>query len=443
MNGNELLEYFNSPECGLFETLYGPDAAEQERLRYASLVKGISPKAGFPSDSDGDLRVFSAPGRTELGGNHTDHNRGRVLAASIQMDAVAVAFPRSDRQVFFRSTGFPDVVVNLDDSEGRPDLRPKQEEAGTTEALVRGIAAEFSKRGTIGGFCANASSTVLQGSGLSSSAALETLIAKIFDSLYQGGKCCALELAQISQKAENDFFGKPCGLMDQAASACGGAIAIDFADPAAPLVKKIPFDPMAAGFALCVVNTRGSHANLTADYAAIPGEMRDVARYFGKEFLRELELSHVLSAASEIRKTAGDRALLRAIHFFNEDRRAAEMASLLERGCETMPRFLDLVNESGESSWELLQNIYSPNDTRVQGLSLALAVSREFFRACGIKAACRVHGGGFAGTIQAYVPVEGLKDYRAQMDALFGPDALSRLRIRQTGAVEIINKNNK
>jgi len=421
----------------VFESLYGSEAVERERGRYASLVDGITPEAGFPADLSGDLRVFSAPGRTELGGNHTDHNRGRVLAASIQMDAVALVSPRKQRQVFFRSTGFPDVVVNLDDGKGKPDLAPKKEETGTTEALVRGIAAEFAKKGNIGGFCANASSTVLQGSGLSSSAALEVLIAKIFDALFQGGKCSALELAQISQKAENDFFGKPCGLMDQAASACGGAAFIDFADPASVLVKKIPFDPLAAGFALCVVNTRGNHANLTPDYAAIPKEMGDVARYFGKKFLRDIELSQVLSAASEIRKTAGDRALLRAIHFFNEDRRAAQMAALLERAGEYMPQFLELVNESGDSSWELLQNIYSPNEPGAQGLSVALAVSREFFRARGIKAACRVHGGGFAGTIQAYVPVDALEDYRARMDGLFGEGALSGLRIRQEGAIEI------
>jgi galactokinase len=437
MTGNELLDFLNSQECErLLETLYGYDAAEQERLRYVSLVEGISPQAGFPAAWD--LRVFSAPGRTELGGNHTDHNRGRVLAASIQMDAVAVAFPRNDRRVFFRSTGFPDVNVNLDNNEGRPDLSPKPEEAGTTEALVRGIAAEFAKRGEVGGFYANASSSVLQGSGLSSSAALEVLVAKIFDSLYQGGRCSALELAQISQKAENDFFGKPCGLMDQAASAYGGAAFIDFADPASVLLKKIPFDPLTAGFALCVVNTRGSHASLTADYAAIPKEMGDVARYFGKEYLRELELSQVLSAASGIRKSAGDRALLRAIHFFNEDRRAADMAALLERA--QIHEFLDIVNESGDSSWELLQNIYSPGETGAQGLSVALAVSREFFRTRGMKAACRVHGGGFAGTIQAYVPVEAVEDYRARMDALFGAGALSLLRIRQAGAAELTGK---
>jgi len=438
MTENELLGFFNSAECErLFGMLYGHGAEERERQRYVSLVKGISSLPGF--SAAGDVRVFSAPGRTELGGNHTDHNSGRVLAASIQMDAVAVVSPRGDRRVFFRSTGFPDAAIDLDDSEGRPDLSPKREEAGTTEALVRGIAAEFAKKGDIGGFTANASSTVLQGSGLSSSAALEVLIAKIFDSLYQGGKCSALELAKISQKAENVFFGKPCGLMDQAASACGGAAFIDFADPDSALLQKIPFDPLAAGFALCVVNTRGSHADLTPDYAAIPREMRDVAQFFGKKYLRELDLSQVLSAAPEIRKSAGDRALLRAIHFFNEDRRAAEMAALLERA--RIHEFLELVNESGDSSWELLQNIYSPGDPRGQGLSVALAVSREFFRARGLKAACRVHGGGFAGTIQAYVPVDAVEDYRAQMDALFGAGALNRLMIRQVGAVEITEKS--
>ncbi|MDR0455303.1 MAG: galactokinase [Treponema sp.] len=434
----------------MFELLYGAGAAEQERRRYAALMEGMSPQAGFPPEFSAErenVRIFSAPGRTELGGNHTDHNRGRVLAASIQMDAVAAAVPLSSRQVFFRSAGFPDVWVNLDGKDGVPDLSPQPEEQGTTESLVRGIAAEFARRGIqIGGFSANASSTVLPGSGLSSSAALEVLLAKIFDSLYGGGKCSPLELALISQKAENDYFGKPSGLMDQAASASGGAVAIDFISPATPLITKIEFDPLSAGFALCVVNTRGSHADLTPDYAAIPQEMNAVARYFGKSFLREIDLSQVLSNAGELRKSAGDRALLRAIHFFNEDKRAAAMAGLLQKretaGADIekqglMGQFLDLVNESGDSSWELLQNLYSPRNFREQGLSLALAVSREFFREQGIKAACRVHGGGFAGTIQAYIPAEGLEDYRGRMEALFGPGALTVLRIRPVGAVEL------
>jgi galactokinase len=456
MTEKDLLHNINSPSSAqVFESLYGTEMVEQERQRYISLVEGITPQAGFPAvfaDSAGGLRIFSAPGRTELGGNHTDHNRGRVLAAAIQMDAVAVVAPhvfhggRNDRQIFFRSTGFPDVLVKLDDADGKPDLSPKAEEAGTTEALVRGIAAEFAARGVVvGGFSANAASTVAPGSGLSSSAALEVLIAKIFDTLYGGGKCTAPELAKICQKAENVFFGKPSGLMDQTASASGGAVAIDFADPAAPLVSTIKFDPLEAGLALCVVNTRGSHADLTPDYAAIPIEMNAVARYLGKNFLRELDLSQVLSNAGEMRKTLGDRTLLRAIHFFNEDRRADAMAGLLmelEAAADQtvkqrlMSRFLDLVNESGNSSWELLQNMYSPTNPAAQGLSLALAVSREFFRGYE-RAACRVHGGGFAGTVQAYVPIEALDAYRGRMEALFGPGALNVLRIRPVGAVEV------
>jgi galactokinase len=458
MPKKDLLHNINCP-CAVrvFESLYGPEMVEREQLRYASLVDEMSPQAGFPAlfaDSTGGLRLFSAPGRTELGGNHTDHNRGRVLAAAIQMDAVAVVAPhafsgrRADRQIFFRSTGFPDVLVKLDDADGKPDLSPKAEEMGKTEALVRGIAAEFAARGVaVGGFSANAASTVVPGSGLSSSAALELLIAKIFDTLYGGGKCLALELAKMCQKAENVFFGKPSGLMDQAASASGGAVAIDFADPAAPLVTTIKFDPLAAGLALCVVNTYGSHADLTPDYAAIPREMNAVARYFGKTFLREVDPSQVLSNAGEIRKKLGDRALLRAIHFFNEDRRAGGMAGLLIE-LETaedqttkqrlVSQFLNLVNESGDSSWELLQNMYSPANPAEQGLSLALAMSREFFREHGVKAACRVHGGGFAGTVQAYVPVEALDAYRGRMETLFGPGALNVLRIRPVGAVEIV-----
>jgi galactokinase len=417
--------------------LYGPDAVEREKRRYAGLIEEISPHAGFPEN----VRVFSAPGRTELGGNHTDHNRGRVVAAAIQMDAAAAVVPRSNREVFFRSTGFPDVLVNLDGKDG---LSPRPEERGTTEALVRGIAAEFARRGVQpGGFSANASSTVLPGSGLSSSAAVGVLLAKIFDTLYGGGQCSALELAQISQRAENVFFGKPSGLMDQAASASGGVVAIDFADPAAPEVTALDFDPLSAGFALCVVNTRGSHADLTPDYAAIPQEMNAVARFFGKSFLREIDLSQLLAHAGELRKSVGDRALLRAIHFCNENRRAGAMAELLRQpdSAERMGRFLELVNESGDSSWELLQNLYSPQDPCQQGLPLALAVSREFFREQGLSstaaAACRVHGGGFAGTIQAYIPAAAIDNYRKRMEALFESGAVTVLRIRPVGAVEL------
>jgi len=447
----EMPGFINGPKgARLLEGLYGPDGLGAARARYLGLVRGASPEAGFPGGglaTGGKLRLFCAPGRTELGGNHTDHNRGRVLAASVQLDAAAAVAKLEGGRVFIRSAGFPDTLVELAGEDGGLGLSPRPEERGTIAALVRGIAAGFAARGArVGGFAANVASDVPQGAGLSSSAMLEVLVAKILDCLYAGGRFSGVELAKIGREAENVFFGKPCGLMDQVACASGGAVAIDFADPETPDVKKIAFDPLAAGFALCVVDTGGSHADLTPDYASVPGEMRAVAGFFGKGFLRELELSEVLAGAAAVRKATGDRALLRAIHFFNENRRVGEMAARLEKleaagegseKREAMGGFLDLVNESGDSSWELLQNVYSPANPAGQGVSLALAVSREFFRAEGIRAACRVHGGGFAGTIQAYVPLEALGEYSARMDGLFGPGALTVLRIRPVGAVEL------
>jgi galactokinase len=290
---------------------------------------------------------------------------------------------------------------------------------------------------------------VLPGSGLSSSAAVEVLIARIFDNLFGKGKRSALELAQIGQKAENVYFGKPCGLMDQTACASGGAVAIDFKDPEKPLVRQINFDPAAAGFALCVVDTRGSHADLTADYAAIPAEMKAVAAFFGKTVLRELDAETVLAHAAEIRKAGGDRALLRAFHFFDENRRVDAMLSELEKmnaapspgevpspgeKQKALGAFLKIVNQSGDSSWELLQNIYSPKNSCEQGISLALALTKGFLAGAG---ACRVHGGGFAGTIQAYVPLDALDAYRARMEAFFGAGSVTVLRIRPVGAAEL------
>jgi galactokinase len=431
------------------EAVYGGGSAKAKE-RFAALKKGMTQEGGFPAEflpQDGEIRFFSAPGRTELGGNHTDHNNGRVLAASVDLDSIAAVCVRRDSRVFIRSEGFADTLVNLCGDDGRSGLFPMPEEQGTTAALVRGIAAVFTAKGAqVGGFTANVSSLVPQGSGLSSSASMEVLVAKIFDSLYCGNRFSPLELAMIGQEAENVFFGKPCGLMDQAACATGGVVAIDFADKAAPDVKKIAFDPLAAGYALCVVDTGGSHADLTPDYAAVPQEMHAVARFMGVSVLRETDLGKVMSKAGEIRKSLGDRALLRAIHFFNENRRAQQMAELLEKFAsagsatekqQTMEGYLDLVNESGDSSWEILQNMYSPSNHGEQGLTTALAVSREFFRENSLKAACRVHGGGFAGTVQAYIPAAALDRYKTHMENLFGQDSLKVLRIRQVGAVEV------
>jgi galactokinase len=450
MTGKELLQSMNSPRTDdLFAALYGPAETPGARRRYTALIEGFLNDApeGFPRtefpEAAGDLRLFTAAGRTELGGNHTDHNLGRVLAASIQLDQAAVVAPRNDRIVFFRSAGYPDVKVDVS------DLAPRREEQGSTEALVRGIAAEFAGRGCpVGGFSANAASTVLPGSGLSSSAAVEVLFGRIFDNLYGKGRRSALEIAQIGQKAENVYFGKPCGMMDQTACASGGAVAIDFANPAKPRVEQINIDLTAAGYALCVVNTRGSHADLTPDYAAIPGEMKAVAGFFGQSVLGGLDREQVLARTADIREQAGDRALLRALHFFDENDRVEAMIKVLEAAAKpgahsrAIDDYLELVNESGDSSWELLQNVYSPHRPAEQGLSLALALTKRFLRKGGtagakVPGACRVHGGGFAGTIQAYIPLNTLESYRAEMEAVFGAGSVTVLRIRPVGAAEL------
>jgi len=446
MNINELIKRIDfERSTKIFNELYGDNEADNARQRYRKLITEMGADKHFCETEN--LRVFSAPGRTELAGNHTDHNHGKVLAASIQLDNVAIVQKRNDNIVFFRSTGFPDVMVKLTDKNGNPDLQPKPEEEGSTEALIRGIAAEFKKRGcSINGFSANADSTVLPGSGLSSSAALETLLGRIFDSLYGEGKRNSLEIAQIGQIAENKYFGKPCGLMDQAACATGGAVAINFANTAYPEIKQINFDPAAAGFSLCVVNTGGSHADLTADYASIPAEMKKVAAFFGKAVLGELEKDIVLSHAADVRREFGDRALLRSLHFFDENTRVDAMtASLTEMNTaitdtakqQALFNYLELVNESSDSSWQLLQNVYSSYRPETQGVSAALALTKNFFRKQKLRGACRVHGGGFAGTIQAYIPIDAINAYRAHIEAVFGAASVTVLRIRPVGAVEL------
>jgi galactokinase len=447
-----LMEKINSPAAdAMFSSLYGADEVNGQRARFSRLVEGFLDDKQFPRslfpEAGGALFVFTAAGRTELGGNHTDHNMGKVLAASIQLDAVAVAVPRRDKKVFFRSTGFPDVEVDI----SRLDMR--ESEKGSTESLIRGVAAFLAERGIpLCGWSANADSTVLPGSGLSSSAALEVLIAKIFDSLYNGGALLPMELARISQRAENEYFGKPSGLMDQAASASGGAVAIDFAGPGGAEVRQVHFDVERAGYVLCVVNTRDSHADLTPDYAAIPAEMRAVAAFFGTSNLREAGRNAFAAAlanpqsAARLRAQCGDRALLRALHFFDENARVEAMYAALEAlnaaqgGAEIaqrMGRFLDLVNESGDSSWELLQNVYSPSQAARQGVSLALALTRNFGAHERARLGCRVHGGGFAGTIQAYIPRDLFAAYKQEAEAVFGGGAVTAIMIRGTGVARL------
>jgi galactokinase len=300
----------------------------------------------------------------------------------------------------------------------------------------------------VGGFSANVTSTVLSGSGLSSSASIEVLICRIFDSLYGEEKLSSLEIAQISQYAENHYFGKPCGLMDQVACATGGAVAIDFADAAHPKVEQIDFDLAAAGYTLCVLDTGGGHADLTPEYASVPAEMKAASAFFGKSVLRELEKETVLANAAAVRKALGDRALLRSLHFFDENIRVTAMTAALTEMAkaetssakqQALNTYLELVNESGDSSWKLLQNMYSPRTPEVQGISTALALTKDFFRKQNLCGACRVHGGGFAGTIQVYLPFDAIDVYRAHIEAVFGSGSITVLRIRPRGAVELFN----
>ena len=447
MKAQEFKARLESPDATkLFSELYGTGQVAQSKKRLEDLIDATV--ADFPT-SGSKLRVFSTPGRTELGGNHTDHNRGKVLAASIQLDALACVTPREDSQVLFRSTGYPDVMVDISDTA------PRKQEIGTTEALVRGIASEFHTRGIqIRGFTANATSTVLPGSGLSSSAAIEVLIGTIFNGLYNNSRLGAVEIAQIGQKAENIHFGKPSGLMDQVACASGGAVTIDFADPLKPLVEQVAFDLGSAGYALCVVDTGGNHADLTPDYAAVPVEMKAVAHYFGKEVLREVDKAAVLEHAHELRTRTGDRALLRAMHYYAENDRVDAMlaalksanknASLPASRDEAIRAFLNLVAASGDSSWELLQNVFTTTLPSEQGVSLALALTREFLASpasvagsAGLKGISRVHGGGFAGTIQAYIPLGLVGAYIRWMSPVFGEKAVTVLRIRPVGSTEL------
>ena len=373
-----------------------------------------------------DIRLFSAPGRTEIGGNHTDHNQGRVLAAAVDLDAIAAAAKRDDGEIHIYSEGFGQINVTIN------DLQPDEAQFGSPHALVRGVAAALVQHGYLcGGFDAYIESRVLPGSGLSSSAALEVLLCEIQNALYNHNSLDAIVMAQIAQEAENRFFGKPCGLMDQTACAVGGFVSIDFSDPAAPLVRPVDFDFSHSGYTVILTDTHASHADLTGEYAKIRVEMQHAAHFFGREVLRGLDMETLLDALPALRASVGDRAALRAMHFIAEDIRAGQEAAALESG--DVEAFLSLVRESGASSWQLLQNISVPGAAD-QSLALALAVSGQVL---GGQGACRVHGGGFAGTIQAFVP-EGLRDaYITRLDRIFGAGSAHCVRIRQFGAIEI------
>ena len=368
--------------------------------------------------------LFSAPGRTELGGNHTDHQLGRVLAGAVSVDTVAAVAPNPHGEIRVLSEGYPLCRIALDELSVRP------EEAGSTAALIRGVAAAIAARGhQVRGFDAYVRSRVLPGSGLSSSAAFEVLIGTVLNHL---GGCGldAIQIAQIGQYAENVYFGKPCGLMDQMASSVGGIVTIDFADAENPAVEPLHFDFGACGHALCIINSGADHADLTDEYAAIPQELAAVSAVFGKQVLRQVDEAQFYRCLPQVRAAAGDRAALRAMHIFEENRRVAGEVEALRQG--NFPRFLELVNESGRSSWLYLQNVVPTGSTRHQELALSLALAAKLLDGRG---ACRVHGGGFAGTIQAFVPLDLLERFRAGMEAVLGEGSCQVLSIRPEGGV--------
>ena len=404
---------------GELNTLYGGDAARQKE-RYIGLLDTFSGRFG-----DAEMLLISAPGRTELAGNHTDHQNGIVLCAAVTMDTIAAVSPRSDGRIVIVSRGFGEIDLRTDRTD------PVPAERGTSEGIVRGIAAGFVRRGfAVGGFSACVDSDVPAGGGLSSSAAFEILIASVFSELYNGGEPDALTRAVIGQGAERDYFGKPSGLMDQASSACGGITKIDFADPVRPRVERLSFDFREAGYVLCAVNTRTSHADLTDDYASIPEEMRSVAAFYGGSVLRDIDPSVFRSGTDReaLSAAVSPRAILRAEHFFDENERSARMAEALSRG--DMDTYLREMNASGASSREKLQNVIPSLHPEETSMAAALDRAEELLRG---KGAWRIHGGGFAGCIQCLVPEPDYAAFRAAMDGTYGEGACFELRVRPCG----------
>ncbi len=406
------------------EALYGPQAAADQAARYEKVLSGLEASFG-PYDQ---AAVFSAPGRTEIGGNHTDHQRGRVLAGSVNLDVIAAVAPNGENTIRIQSEGFPMDVVELD------DLSVREEERNTSASIIRGIAAWFAQHGCeIQGFNAYTTSNVLKGSGLSSSAAFEVLVANIINSLFNEDKCDAVRLAQIGQYAENVYFGKPSGLLDQMASSVGGMVTIDFQDNANPVVERVDYDFAASGHALCIIDSGADHADLTDEYAAVTRELKEVCAHFGKDVLREIPEEDFYAALPALRLKAGDRAVLRAIHVYNDNRRVSGQVEALRQG--DFDAFLALITESGLSSWRMLQNVVPAGYTHHQEVAVALALCE---RLLGGRGACRVHGGGFAGTIQAFVPLDLLEQFRSGMDRVLGTGACHVLTIRPVGGVRLV-----
>ena len=395
--------------------------------RYTNAVKKYTELFSDSEDYDDDVCIISAPGRTEVCGNHTDHQRGEVLAASINDDAIAIV--GNSNSVNIMSEGYPMISFSID------DISKNDNEEGTTVALIKGVLAGCKDRGfSIGGFNAYITSDVLGGSGLSSSAAFETVIGNIISNLYNDGKIDAVTIAKIGQYAENHYFGKPCGLMDQMACSVGGLCHIDFGSPEEPVIESIDVSLDEYGYSLCITDTKGSHADLTPDYAAVPSEMKSIASYFGKNVLKELNENDVLENINSLREKYGDRAVLRAFHFYEENIRVKTAAEALKN--HDFNSFLDNISKSGNSSYKYLQNVFTTHDITHQNVSIALCISEMVLGDEG--GVARVHGGGFAGTIQAFVKNEFVSKYKDSMDSVFGEGACAVLKIRKYGGIRVI-----
>lgn len=422
MNINELkLKIENGGYDNQFIMLYGE--TENAKARYLDAVTEFSNIYGDREN----IRLFSAPGRTEIGGNHTDHQHGMVLAGSVNLDVIAVVSENQDGIVRIKSKGYP-----MDEIDTR-ELDKNEKEYGKSCALIRGVLAAFKSGGyEIGGFDAYTTSNVLKGSGLSSSAAFEVLVSNIVNGLYNNSKADAITVAKYSQFAEREYFGKPCGLLDQMASSVGGFTYADFNDPQNPIVEKIELDLSRSGHTLCVVDTGGNHANLTGDYADITLECKAVSQFLGVEFLRDASETEFYRNIAQIRQKCGDRAVLRAMHVFSENKRVITQKQALKR--EDFNTFFVTVKRSGESSYDLLQNVYSPSNPKEQALSLALSVTKQFLNGRG---AYRVHGGGFAGTIQCYIPDAMFPQYKQMIEDIFGENSCVKLFIRPVGGYEL------
>ena len=424
MNAKEWKQTLNEKTAAQeLQTLYGSSVNEGKQ-RLIELVDMFENTFG----SEGDLFLFSAPGRTEIGGNHTDHQHGRVLAASVNLDMTAAVRKREDHLIRIMSEGFDLCEVSTEDLSIRPG------EKNSTPALIRGVAAGFAAEGCeISGFDAAVKSSVLPGSGISSSAAFEVLIGNIINSLFFGGKADAVRIAQIGQFAENRYFGKPSGLMDQMACSVGNMLMIDFEDPQNPVVRRLNADFERTGLALCIINTGADHADLTDEYAAIPTELKEVCAFFGKDYLRQIPKEQFWKDLPLVRRKTGDRAILRAIHFYQENERVKLQGKALEAG--DFPAFLKLVKESGRSSWMYLQNVVPAGSIEHQEMAAALAVCDELL---GEQGAYRVHGGGFAGTIQAFVPKEMLETFRSEVERILGEGSCHILSVRSVGGTQIM-----